>query len=173
MDAIVNLKILPYRKCVGILVFNHEGKVWVGRRLVTDTHAHIKTSNRWQLPQGGIDENEKPLDAARRELYEETGIRSIKLIKEAQDWFYYDFPQKFVGDVLNSKYRGQMQKWFAFQFTGELSEILVNPPPDGNKAEFDQWKWVDIEILPSIVISFKKHVYMKVVSEFRGSLRCL
>ncbi|MET3560141.1 putative (di)nucleoside polyphosphate hydrolase [Bartonella japonica] len=170
-DAVVNLKDLPYRKCVGIVVFNHDGKVWVGRRLMTNIHANAETSQRWQLPQGGINENEEPLEAARRELYEETGIRSVKLIKETQDWFHYDFPQEFVGHMLSSKYRGQIQKWFAFQFTGDISEITTNPPPDGNEAEFDQWKWVDLEILPSIVISFKKHVYMKVVSEFRGSLK--
>ncbi|WP_336278891.1 RNA pyrophosphohydrolase [Bartonella sp. CB175] len=173
MDKIINLKNLPYRKSVGILVFNCEGKVWVGRRLRTCAHVGSRMSDRWQLPQGGIDEDEKPLDAARRELYEETGIRSVKLIKEAKDWFHYDFPQELVGYVLNNKYRGQMQKWFAFQFTGEISEISINPPPDGNTAEFDQWKWTDLEILPSIIISFKKQVYMKVVNEFRGSLKDL
>ncbi|CAF25657.1 RNA pyrophosphohydrolase [Bartonella quintana] len=173
MDTDINLKNLPYRRCVGVVVFNHEGKVWVGRRLTKYAHADTEMSHRWQLPQGGIDEGEEPLDAACRELYEETGIRSIKLIKEARDWFYYDFPQKLVGCTLKNKYRGQIQKWFAFQFTGKLSEIATNPPPDDNKAEFDQWKWVDLEALPSIVISFKKHVYRKVVSEFRGSFRCL
>ncbi|ATP11807.1 RNA pyrophosphohydrolase [Bartonella henselae] len=173
MDAVVNLTTLPYRRSVGILVFNHEGKVWVGRRLMVCIHEDTKIYHRWQLPQGGIDENEEPLDAARRELYEETGIRSIELIKEAKYWFHYDFPQEIVGSVLGSKYRGQIQKWFAFQFTGELSEIKINPPPDGHKAEFDQWKWVDLETLPSIVISFKKHVYMKIVNEFRGSFKGL
>ncbi|WP_039761047.1 RNA pyrophosphohydrolase [Bartonella queenslandensis] len=173
MDADVNLKPLPYRKCVGIVVFNHEGKVWVGRRLMMPTHADIDRSHRWQLPQGGIDEDENPLDAAYRELYEETGIRSVKLIKEAQNWFDYDFPQELPACTLSNKYRGQTQKWFAFQFTGELSEIVINPSPDGNKAEFDQWKWIDLEALPSIAVSFKKHVYMRVVSEFRGSLRSL
>ncbi|WP_332065836.1 RNA pyrophosphohydrolase [Bartonella sp. CB189] len=173
MDTIVNLKALPYRKGVGILVFNHESKVWVGRRLGITSYANTEMSNCWQLPQGGIDEDEEPLDAARRELYEETGIRSVKLIKEATDWFHYDFPQELVGGVLSRKYRGQMQKWFAFQFTGELSEIMINPPPDGNTAEFDQWKWVDLEVLPSMIISFKKNVYIKVVNEFRGSLKSL
>ncbi|WP_074380981.1 RNA pyrophosphohydrolase [Bartonella doshiae] len=171
MDTVINFKDLPYRRCVGILVFNHEGKVWVGRRLVSCTYAETEMTRRWQLPQGGIDEDEEPLDAAHRELYEETGIRSIKFVKEAQDWFYYDFPQELIGCVLGNKYRGQMQKWFAFQFTGECSEIAINPPPDGNKAEFDQWKWADLETLPSIVVSFKKNVYMKVVNEFRGSFR--
>ncbi|WP_455477241.1 RNA pyrophosphohydrolase [Bartonella sp. B41] len=168
MNAIIDVKDLPYRKGVGILVFNNDGRVWIGRRLIAFVHGSAEISGGWQLPQGGIDENEDPLDAARRELYEETGMRSIKLIKEAQDWFHYDFPQELVGCTLNNKYRGQMQKWFAFQFTGKISEIAINPPPDGNKAEFDQWKWVDIEILPSIVVSFKRHVYTKVVSEFRG-----
>lgn len=171
MNAVVDLKTLPYRKSVGIVVFNHVGKVWVGRRLMTG--AHIDVSYRWQLPQGGIDENEEPFDAACRELYEETGIRSIKLIKEAQDWFHYDFPQELVDCTLNNKYRGQTQKWFAFQFTGDQREIAINPPPNGHKAEFDQWKWANLENLPSIVVSFKKRVYMQVVQEFRGSLRGL
>ncbi|MBX4335418.1 RNA pyrophosphohydrolase [Bartonella raoultii] len=169
MDSGINLKTLPYRRAVGIVVFNDEGKVWVGRRLMIGARAEADISHRWQLPQGGIDENEEPFDAACRELYEETGIRSVKLIKEARDWFHYDFPQELVGNTLNNKYCGQIQKWFAFHFTGELSEISINPPPDGNKAEFDQWKWVDLETIPSIVISFKRHVYMKVVNEFRGS----
>ncbi|MCZ2158010.1 RNA pyrophosphohydrolase [Bartonella sp. 220] len=172
-DAVVNLKDLPYRKGVGIVVFNHASKVWVGRRLMTCAHTDTEISQCWQLPQGGIDENEEPLDAAHRELYEETGIRSVRLIKEAKNWFTYDFPQELVGCTLNNKYRGQIQKWFAFQFTGDLSEIAINPPPDGHKAEFDQWKWVDLKILPSVVVSFKKHVYRKVVNEFRGSLKRL
>ncbi|UNE54525.1 RNA pyrophosphohydrolase [Bartonella machadoae] len=172
-NAQVSLEALPYRRCVGIAVFNHAGKVWVGRRLMTSDHPIAEMPHRWQLPQGGIDENEEPLDAACRELYEETGIRSVKLIKEAKNWFTYDFPQELVGCKLSNRYRGQIQKWFAFQFTGDLSEIMTNPPPDGHKAEFDQWKWIDLETLPSIVISFKKHVYRKVVNEFRGSLKRL
>ncbi|OPB31212.1 RNA pyrophosphohydrolase [Bartonella sp. AR 15-3] len=173
MDRIVDFRALPYRKCAGILVFNHEGKVWVGRRLMTVSYAQVDMSKLWQLPQGGINQGEKPIDAARRELYEETGIQSVKLIKEAQNWFEYDFPKELIGHVLSNKYRGQMQKWFSFQFTGEIAEIKINPPPDGNKAEFDQWKWIDLEKLPSIVVSFKKHVYTQIVKEFRNSFRCL
>ncbi|WP_455474364.1 RNA pyrophosphohydrolase [Bartonella sp. B30(2025)] len=174
MDEIINFEALPYRKCVGILVFNREGKVWIGRRVtVHTTHVDTEVSDCWQLPQGGIDDDEEPLDAARRELYEETGIRSVTLLKEAKNWFQYDFPQEFAGRGLSRKYRGQRQKWFAFQFTGEISEIAINPPPDGNTAEFDKWRWIDLEALPLMIISFKKQVYIKVVNEFRDSFKHL
>lgn len=171
MDSVFDCSVLPYRKGVGALVFNHEGKVWVGRRLGTFPYAKNKTLKRWQLPQGGIEEGEEPLGAALRELYEETGIRSVKLIKEAPDWFCYDFPPEIISSTLDGKYRGQIQKWFAFQFVGQSSEIALNLSLGHNGAEFDRWKWVDLEILPSIVISFKKHIYVKVVSEFRNSFR--
>lgn len=162
-----NLGNLPYRKCVGIAVFNHEGKVWVGQRIIERRSELAGSPKIWQMPQGGIEKNEDPLVAARRELYEETGIRSIELIDEVDDWINYDLPQELIGIALKGKYCGQTQKWFAFRFVGDISEIAINPPPDGNHAEFDNWKWVDLEELPMMVVLFKQAVYEKVVAKFR------
>ncbi|WP_297322454.1 RNA pyrophosphohydrolase [uncultured Bartonella sp.] len=158
---------LPYRKCVGIAVFNKEGKVWAGRRIKKRLSELDGASKIWQMPQGGIDKNESPIDAARRELYEETGIRSIELIGETDGWINYDLPKQLVGVALKGKYCGQTQKWFAFRFIGDDKEIAINPPPEDNIAEFDQWKWVDIEALPMMVVPFKQAVYEKVVAQFR------
>lgn len=158
---------LPYRKCVGIAVFNKEGKVWAGRRIKKRLSELDGASKIWQMPQGGIDNNELPIDAARRELYEETGIRSIELIGETDGWINYDLPKQLVGVALKGKYCGQTQKWFAFRFIGDDEEIAINPPPENNIAEFDQWKWVDLEALPMMVVPFKQAVYEKVVAQFR------
>lgn len=158
---------LPYRECVGIVVFNKQGKVWAGRRLTQKHDELTGASKLWQMPQGGIDKGEEPLDAARRELYEETGIQTIELIKETEGWIHYDLPDELVGLALKGKYRGQTQKWFAFRFLGQESEIAINPPPEGNSAEFDEWKWVDIEALPMMVVPFKQAVYEQVVAQFR------
>ncbi|ALE04140.1 RNA pyrophosphohydrolase [Bartonella ancashensis] len=173
MDVTIDFGDLPYRKGVGMLVFNDEWKVWVGRRLVKSSHVYTSTFELWQLPQGGIDKGEKPLDAAYRELYEETGMKSIKLLKEAESWFSYDFPENITRRIFGSQYRGQTQKWFAFYFMGDPSEISLNSLQDDDKVEFDQWRWVDLEKVPSMVVFFKRHVYKRVVNEFRNSIQYL
>jgi NTP pyrophosphohydrolases including oxidative damage repair enzymes len=158
---------LPYRPCVGIMVLNAEGKVWVGRRLAVDNSEYDGNPQLWQMPQGGIDEDEDHLRAALRELYEETGISSVSLLEEAPDWIHYDLPAHLIGIGLKGKFRGQKQRWFAFRFEGAESEIAINPPPDGHKPEFDAWRWVEMEELPALVVAFKREVYEKVVAAFR------
>ena len=118
------------------------------------------------VPGGGIDEGEDWEVAARRELYEETGIKSVTLIEQAPDWITYDLPEHLIGIGLKGKFRGQKQRWFAYRFEGEESEIVINPPPDGHTAEFDAWKWADMADLPEMVVEFKKGVYREVVSAF-------
>lgn len=162
-----DLKGLPYRQCVGIAVFNKQGQVWAGRRIAKRLSELEGASKIWQMPQGGIEKGEAPIDAAKRELFEETGIHSVELIDETQDWVTYDLPKQLIGAAWKGKYRGQAQKWFAFRFLGDDSEIAINPPPENNSAEFDQWKWVDLETLPMLVVPFKQAVYEKVVAHFR------
>ena len=151
---------LGYRPCVGVMLVNHTGEVFVGRRIDN------KEGDFWQMPQGGIDEGEDWEVAARRELYEETGIKSVTLIEQAPDWITYDLPEHLIGIGLKGKFRGQKQRWFAYRFEGEESEIVINPPPDGHTAEFDAWKWADMADLPEMVVEFKKGVYREVVSAF-------
>jgi len=159
-------KDLPYRPCVGVMVLNDEGRVWVGQRLAIDNSEYDGNPQLWQMPQGGIDEGEDWEVAARRELYEETGIKSVTLIEQAPDWITYDLPEHLIGIGLKGKFRGQKQRWFAYRFEGEESEIVINPPPDGHTAEFDAWKWADMADLPEMVVEFKKGVYREVVSAF-------
>lgn len=123
------------------------------------------------MPQGGIDTNEAPLSAAIRELYEETGIASTTLLAEAPGWISYDLPDELVGIALKGKFRGQRQRWFAFRFDGEEHEIRVNPPPGGEKAEFDQWKWVDMQDLPDLVVEFKRRLYLQVIEALKPLLK--
>ena len=104
--------------------------------------------------------------AARRELYEETGIKSVTLIEQAPDWITYDLPEHLIGIGLKGKFRGQKQRWFAFRFEGEESEIRINPPPGGHHPEFDAWAWTPMALLPDLIVPFKKRVYRAVVAEF-------
>jgi putative (di)nucleoside polyphosphate hydrolase len=119
------------------------------------------------MPQGGIDKGEEPYPAALRELFEETSIRSVELVAEAPEWVYYDLPDESLGTALKGKYRGQRQRWFAFHFLGEDSEIDVEQPGDGAMpAEFDAWRWERLGALPDLIVPFKRDAYREVVSAF-------
>ncbi|HWU65135.1 MAG TPA: RNA pyrophosphohydrolase [Ensifer sp.] len=158
---------LPYRPCVGVMVINRDGLVWAGRRIPEENSEYDGSPQLWQMPQGGIDKGEEPLEAAWRELYEETGIKSASLLAEAPDWINYDLPAQLIGIGLKGKYRGQTQRWFAFRFEGNEDEIAINPPPGGHAAEFDAWEWKRMEELPELIVPFKRQVYLKVVDAFR------
>lgn len=160
---------LPYRDCVGTAVFNAAGLVLIGRRKPEeDPEDSSEAGAPWQMPQGGIDKGESPIDTAYRELFEETSIRSVELITEAPEWIYYDLPDEALGIALKGKYRGQRQRWFAFRFVGEESEINVTSPGNGKfTAEFDRWRWEQLEALPDLIVPFKRDAYLKVVQAFR------
>jgi putative (di)nucleoside polyphosphate hydrolase len=160
---------LPYRDCVGTAVFNDKGQVFIGRRKAEeDPEASEKHGSPWQMPQGGIDKGEEPAQTALRELFEETSIRSVELIAEAPEWIYYDLPDDLLGTALKGKYRGQRQRWFAFRFTGNEDEINVVEPGDGSMpAEFDTWRWEELETLPDLIVPFKRDAYLQIVDAFR------
>lgn len=159
---------LPYRPCVGIMVLNDRGLAWAGRRIVQpDTDELSGATQLWQMPQGGVDKGEEPREAAYRELYEETGMKSVSLLAETPDWITYELPEHLLGIALKGKYRGQKQKWFAFRFEGPDLEIAINPPPGGHEAEFDMWEWKPMTDLPGLIVPFKRKVYESVVSAFR------
>jgi putative (di)nucleoside polyphosphate hydrolase len=156
---------LPYRPCVGVMVLNSEGLVFIGRR--SGGPEHTDATHVWQMPQGGIDKGEEPHAAALRELYEETSIRSVTKLGEVPDWLTYDIPQRIAGEAWNGKYRGQKQKWFALRFTGNDKEIDVRAPGGGkHKAEFLDWRWEPMKNLATLIIPFKRPVYEAVVREF-------
>ena len=149
---------LPYRRCVGIMVLNQDGRVFVGRRV------NIEAGEAWQMPQGGIDRGEDLRQAALRELEEETGITEVEFLAEDEGWLNYDLPRKAIGLALKGKYRGQTQKWFAVRFLGKDSDIdLKRHKPQ----EFDAFRWVEIDELVPLIVPFKRDVYRKVVDAFR------
>lgn len=154
-----------YRPCVGIMLINPAGLVWVGKRHKGGPE-HQDATHSWQMPQGGIDRGEAPIDAARRELYEETSVSSVSLLAEAPRWYAYDLPEPVARKSWKGRYQGQAQRWFAFRFEGEESEINVLNPPEGNKPEFSQWRWERAENLPELIIPFKRQVYEDVVAAF-------
>ena len=158
---------MPYRPCVGAMVLNAEGHVWAGRRIAATDSEMAGTAMLWQMPQGGIDKGEDALAAATRELYEETGIRSVSLLAEAPEWINYDLPDELLGKALKGKFRGQTQKWFAFRFEGDEREIAIDPPPGGHEPEFDAWGWKPMVELPDLIVPFKRDVYVQVVAAFR------
>jgi len=157
---------LPYRRNVGIMLLNHAGFIFMGRRKSDSGPEHVDDIHSWQMPQGGIDEDEDPYAAAVRELQEETGIVSISLLAEAPVWLTYDLPPDVAMEAWKGRYRGQTQKWFAFRFNGDESEINILAPAGGHKPEFDAWKWVPINQITSLIIPFKRAVYEQVVDIF-------
>lgn len=149
-------KNLPYRNGVGIMVYNDDKKIFVGKR--------IDNQKAWQMPQGGIDKNEDTDDAAKRELFEETGIRSIRIIQRSKKEHCYDLPDHLLGKIWKGKYKGQKQSWYLVKFLGPDSEININQ----DHPEFNEWKWVDLDELPSLIVPFKKILYQSVVEEFKS-----
>lgn len=162
---------LNYRPCVGIMVLNRDGLVWIGRR--ADAPGEPEGPGAWwQMPQGGIDEHEDPRTAALRELVEETGMRSVEIILEMPGYQLYDLPPSLMGKAWGGRYRGQRQKWYAMRFTGPDSEIDIAPQA-GHKAEFDAWRWAPIGELMSLIVPFKRDVYAEVVKAFAPLARPL
>ena len=158
---------LPYRPCVGVMLLNRDGLVFLGRRRSEAGPEHVADGYAWQMPQGGIDPGEDPYQAALRELYEETSVRSVSLLAEAPDWYAYDLPAFVAGRAWKGRYRGQTQKWFAFRFLGPDSEIDIFRPGGGrHRPEFDAWRWERMDRLSDLIIPFKRPVYEKVVSAF-------
>jgi putative (di)nucleoside polyphosphate hydrolase len=146
---------LPYRPCVGAMLLNAEGKVFVGRRI-------DQTVESWQMPQGGIDAGETPQEAVLRELKEETGTGKAEIVRAHPDWLAYDLPPHLIGVALHGKYRGQKQKWFALRFTGKDSDIDLRT----HEPEFAAWRWVTMDELPKLIVPFKRDIYKKVVAAF-------
>lgn len=148
---------LPYRPGVGIVLFNREGKVFIGRRM--DNHA-----DSWQLPQGGIDEGEDPYTAVFREMEEEIGTRKAEILGAYDEWLHYDLPERLIPKLWNGRYRGQKQKWIALRFLGEDADIDLNAH---NIPEFNAWKWAGLDELLDLIVPFKRGVYATVIAEFK------
>jgi putative (di)nucleoside polyphosphate hydrolase len=152
-----------YRPCVGVMVLDRAGRVWIGRRHDAPKEAEGPGAW-WQMPQGGIDESEDPARAALRELEEETGIRSVDIIAESPDWYTYDLPENLRPTAWGGRYRGQRQKWFVLRFRGSDDEVVLRRP--GHPPEFDVWRWADMRELAGLVVPFKRAVYEQVVADF-------
>jgi putative (di)nucleoside polyphosphate hydrolase len=152
---------LPYRPCVGVTLINDRGEIFAGQRLDSTVPA-------WQMPQGGIDDGEKPRAAALRELWEETGVTAdlVEFVAKTPDWVTYDLPPELLGKVWGGKYRGQRQKWFLFRFTGTDDQIRI----DSDHPEFSRWRWIGAAEMVASIVPFKRRVYEEVVAAFRPHL---
>ena len=142
---------------MGVVLLNNENKVFVAKRV-------DNPKNFWQMPQGGVDSNEKFLTAAFRELYEETSIKNVKLIQEIEGTYTYELPKNLLGIIWKGKYRGQKQKWFLMKYLGNDNEINLKT----NNPEFLEWKWVDIDQITEIVVDFKLHVYKELKEKVKN-----
>lgn len=153
---------LPYRKNVGIVLMNAEGRVFAGQRIDS-------LGDAWQMPQGGIDQGEKPKEAALRELWEETGVRAdlVQKLAKTENWVTYDLPAELIGAIWGGKYRGQKQKWFLFRFLGQDSDVNIAT----DHPEFSVWQWMEPEELIEKIVPFKRAVYEEVFATFRSQLR--
>ncbi len=149
-------KKLPLRIGVGVIVLNNKNKIFVGKRKDNPV-------DKWQMPQGGVDKNENFITAMKRELYEETSIKNIKILKELDGSFEYELPKNLLGIIWKGKFRGQKQKWFVVRFVGKENEINLNT----KHPEFIEWKWVEMNELPKIIVDFKRNVYEKLLIELK------
>jgi putative (di)nucleoside polyphosphate hydrolase len=153
---------LPYRPCVGVMLINGEGKVFVGQR-------NDRFQDAWQMPQGGVDKGEDPRAAALRELWEETGVDAglVEIVAESEGWIDYDLPDELMGKIWKGKYRGQTQKWYLMRFIGSDEQVNI----DTDHPEFVSWKWQDAHKLAEEIVAFKRAVYEKIVAEFAPLIR--
>jgi len=158
---------LPYRPCVGIMLVNADGRVFVGARIDQRESEVGQDGDFWQMPQGGIDEGEDLRAAGYRELFEETGVSEANatILAQTKEEVLYDLPEHLIGKLWKGKYRGQRQYWLLMRFTGQDADINLNAH---HPAEFEAWKWVDAESLPDLIVPFKKRVYRAVLEEFRA-----
>lgn len=155
------LSALPYRPCVGITLINPAGLIFAGRRLDGGAGA-------WQMPQGGIDEGEKPRAAALRELAEETGVTGdlVEFAAKTDGWLTYDLPPELLGKVWGGKFKGQKQRWFLYRFKGRDDQVNIVQP----HQEFVEWRWIDAQEMLAGIVPFKREVYAAVIAAFRGNL---
>jgi|TARA_B100001063_G_scaffold112063_1_gene104561 putative (di)nucleoside polyphosphate hydrolase len=152
----MNDETLPMRNGVGIILLNNKNQVFVGKR-------KDNPGDKWQMPQGGVEEGEDFLSAMKRELFEETNIKNIKIIKEIKQIYEYELPAKLIGIVWKGKYRGQKQKWFITKFIGRENEINIHT----KQPEFIEWKWIDAKMLPEVIVEFKKNLYLNLLKEIK------
>ena len=152
---------LPYRPCVGLMLMNDQGQIFVGQR-------NDRFEDAWQMPQGGVDEGESPREAALRELQEEIGVTPdlVEIVAETDGWLPYDLPHDIVPHIWKGRFRGQQQKWFLMRFLGTDDQIDIQT----EHPEFTRWKWQDPDRLIAEIVPFKRAVYERVMEAFRGYL---
>ncbi len=155
----IDKKKLPLRLCVGAIVLNKQNRVFVGKRKDNPV-------DKWQMPQGGVNDGEELVEAMKRELEEETGIKNIKILKEINGWSEYELPNYLLGKLWNGRYRGQKQKWFIVKFLGKDTEINLKT----GRPEFVAWKWLDIESLPIVIVDFKRKVYETLLPKIKDAI---